>query len=244
MKKTLNIYFTAGYPGLEETGKIILLLQKHGADMIEIGIPFSDSLMDGPVIQKANETALENGMTLEKLFSQLKEIKDEVRIPLLLMGSMNPIYQYGFEKFCRQCAETGIKGSIIPEMTLTEYRKNYEELYAQHGLSSIFMITPQTGDTRIRSIDENSAAFIYMISSNSTTGNNKNGAPDETYFKRIQQMKLRNPVLTGFNINNGKDFQTACQYTQGAIVGTAFIKTISEGVEEEKIREFMGQFKR
>jgi tryptophan synthase alpha chain len=241
--KVLSVYFTAGYPTLEDTGKIILLLQKYGVDSIEIGIPFSDSLMDGPVIQQANTTALENGMTIDILFRQLKEIKDKLRVPLILMSSMNPVYQYGFERFCKNCAVSGVQGTIIPEMRIEEFHKNYQALYKENNISGIFMITPQTTDERIKLIDESSDGFIYMISSNSTTGNAKSIYQNEEYFKKVKKLKLKNPSLIGFNINTKEDVYFASRYSKGVIVGTAFIKAISEGIEEEKIQLFLERYK-
>jgi tryptophan synthase alpha chain len=240
----LSVYFTAGYPLLNDTGKIIMLLQKYGADIIEVGIPFSDSLMDGPVIQNANNVALKNGMTMEILFQQLKMIKEKVTIPLILMGSMNPVYQYGFEKFCASCKEAGINGTIIPEMPLKEFNKNYLAMYSEYNLSNIFMITPQTNNERIKLIDESSEGFIYIVSSNSTTGNKKTLDQSEEYFKKVDGMQLRNPCLIGFNVNEKEDFAFALQYSRGAIVGTAFIKELSEGVNETKIKTFLERFKK
>lgn len=236
--KILSVYFTAGYPSLEDTGKIILLLQKYGADSIEIGIPFSDSLMDGPVIQQANTTALKNGMTLDILFRQLKEIKEKVTVPLILMGSMNPVYQYCFEKFCKNCVASGVQGTIIPEMLIQEFDKNYKTLYLENNLSGIFMITPQTTDERIKLIDKNSSGFIYMVSSNSTTGSTKSIYENKAYFEKIKKMKLKTPALIGFNINTKEDLVFASHYSKGVIVGTAFIKVIAEGVAEDKIQQF------
>lgn len=240
--KLRSVYFTAGYPRLEDTATILLLLQKHGADLIEVGIPFSDSLMDGQVIQEANTKALENGMSLQLLFQQLEEIKDKITIPLILMGSMNPVYQYGFEKFFLKCKEVGVQGTIIPEMTLKEYHNNYQSLYKQSGLSNIFMITPQTSAERVKAIDESSGSFIYMISSNSTTGNKKNISQSEDYFRKIKAMQLRTPLLTGFNIQGREDMEIACKYSKGVIIGSAFVKAIAGGVEEEKVKIFMQQF--
>ena len=239
-EKLLNIYFTAGYPGLNDTAEIIKLLEKHGADMIEIGIPFSDSLMDGPVILKSNEIALRNGMNMDILFSQLKDIRDQVEIPLLLMGSMNTVFKYGFGHFCEKCAKTGIDGTIIPDLPLRDYTLFYKKIFTDHQISNVCMVTPQTTEERMRLIDEHTKGFIYVMSSASTTGKGKKINDSEVYLKKTKSMNLKNPLLTGFNINTKEDIDFAKQYSNGAIVGSAFIKALEEkGTLEAKIKIFM-----
>ena len=231
--KILSIYFTAGYPKLDDTTRIIKQLVDEGVDMIEIGLPFSDPLADGPTIQASSTAALNNGMHSELLFKQLTGIRDSVDIPLILMGYFNPVLQYGVEAFCRKCAEVGIDGLILPDLPLDVYLDEYEEIFKNHGLLNIFLITPQTSEARIRQIDENSDGFIYMVSSASTTGA-KSGFGDEqtAYFKRIAGLQLRNPQIVGFGISNAHTFEQATAYTKGAIIGSAFIKHLSEkGVE-------------
>ncbi len=238
-KKLLSIYFTAGYPNLDDTAKIIMELEESGVDMIEIGLPFSDPLADGPTIQTSSTRALENGMTSEVLFDQLKEIRNSVQIPLIIMGYFNPILQYGVEKFCAKCSEVGIDGLIIPDLPVDVCGENYKKIFEKHGLINIFLITPQTMEERIRYIDEISSGFIYMVSSASVTGAQKEFGKGQTdYFKRIQQMNLKNPQIVGFGISNQETFETATQYAKGAIIGSAFVKFIEEN-PVEKIPEFI-----
>jgi tryptophan synthase alpha chain len=201
-------------------------LQKHGADMIEIGMPYSDPLADGPVIQESSSAALRNGMTIQKLFDQLKEVRKEIRVPLILMGYMNPVLQYGFEKFCRQAAEAGIDGLILPDLPMYEFETEYSAMIKKSGLDFIFLITPETTEERIRKIDELSTGFIYAVSSSSTTGNNKEISQQENYFLRLQKMGLKNPLLVGFGIKDKQTFQVACKYSNGAIIGSAYIKAL------------------
>lgn len=240
----LSIYFTAGFPNLNDTEKLIMLLQKYKVDLIEVGIPFSDSLVDGLVIQKANNIAIKNGMTIEILFQQLKKIKEKVTVPLVLMGAMNPIYQFGFEKFCRLCKESGVVGTIIPEMSLKVFNADYKNMYLEYQMSNIFMITPQTTEEKVRLIDNSSEGFIYVISSNSTTGNTKAVDQSIEYFEKIRCMNIKNPTVIGVNINEKKDFDFALKYSKGAIIGTAFINVISDGINEEKIKLFLSQFRK
>ena len=231
--KILSIYFTAGYPKLDDTTRIIKQLADEGVDMIEIGLPFSDPLADGPTIQASSTAALKNGMHTELLFEQLKGIRDHVDIPLIIMGYFNPVLQYGVEAFCKKCSETGIDGLILPDLPLDVYVDEYREIFESHGLLNIFLITPQTSEARIRQIDENSNGFIYMVSSASTTGA-KSGFGDEQtdYFKRIARLQLRNPQIVGFGISNAQTFEQATTYAKGAIIGSAFIKHLTKkGVE-------------
>ena len=228
-KKILSIYFSAGYPNLNDTVQIIQDLEKNGVDMIEIGLPFSDPLADGPTIQASSTQALHNGMTTQVLFDQLKDIRKTVNIPLVIMGYFNPMLQYGVEKFCATCAEIGIDGLIIPDLPVDVYADEYKAIFDQYGLKNIFLITPQTSDERIHFIDSVSDGFIYMVSSASVTGSSAGfGNTQEAYFQRIAQMNLKNPQVIGFGINNAETFQQATQFAKGAIIGSAFINYLKE----------------
>jgi len=228
-KKLLSIYFTAGYPKLDDTVTIIQQLENSGVDMIEIGLPFSDPLADGPTIQASSTQALKNGMTTSMLFKQLKDIRQTVRIPLIMMGYFNPILQYGVEAFCKNCAETGIDGLIIPDLPVDVYNDQYKPIFEKYGLINVFLITPQTSVERINFIDSISNGFIYMVSSASVTGGQSGfGAEQTSYFKRIADMNLNNPQIIGFGISNNETFKKATQYAKGAIIGSAFIKYVSE----------------
>lgn len=240
-KKLLSIYFTAGYPELDDTVKIIESLEQSGVDMIEIGLPFSDPLADGPTIQASSTQALKNGMTSEILFNQLKEIRRTVNIPLIIMGYFNPMLQYGVEAFCKKCQEIGIDGLIIPDLPVDVYHEEYKDLFEEHGLINVFLITPQTSDDRIKYIDSISNGFIYMVSSASTTGARVGFGEEQTaYFKRIAEMKLKNPQIVGFGISNNVTFNQATEYAKGAIIGSAFIKHLTDqGVS--KIGNFVRQ---
>ena len=232
-KKLLSIYFTAGYPNIDDTAKIIQDLEKSGVDMIEIGLPFSDPLADGPTIQASSTQALKNGMTTEVLFNQLKDIRKSVSIPLIIMGYFNPMLQYGVEDFCKKCQEIGIDGLIIPDLPVDVYHEQYQSTFEKYGLINVFLITPQTSDKRINYIDSISNGFIYMVSSASTTGA-KSGFGDEQtqYFERINNLKLKNPQIVGFGISNHDTFTQATQYAKGAIIGSAFVKHLgNKGVD-------------
>ncbi len=238
-KKLLSIYFTAGYPNLHDTVPIIKELEKAGVDMIEIGLPFSDPLADGPTIQESSTAALTNGMRTELLFEQLKDVRKSVTIPLILMGYFNPMLQYGVEAFCAKCEEIGIDGIIMPDLPLDVYKDEYESIYKKYGLINVFLITPQTSEERIRAIDQASDGFIYMVSSASTTGAKKGFGEEQTeYFNRIASLHLVNPQIVGFGISNSETFQAATEKSKGAIIGSAFIKHLTQN-GTSKIVEFI-----
>jgi len=224
-KKLLSIYFTAGFPQLEDTVPILKQLQEAGVDMIELGLPFSDPLADGPTIQESSTQALRNGMTTDKLFTQLEGIRARIHVPLIVMGYFNPMMQYGVERFCKRCQEVGIDGLIIPDLPADVYHTQYQSLFQQYGLLNMFLITPQTPDERIRYIDQVSEGFIYMVSSAATTGAQGSfGDTQQHYFQRIADMKLQSNLLVGFGISNAETYQSAVAHSQGAIIGSAFIK--------------------
>jgi len=238
-KKILSIYFTAGYPALHDTVRIIKELEESGVDMIEIGLPFSDPLADGPTIQQSSTKALENGMTANILFEQLKGIRNEVSIPLIIMGYFNPILQYGVEAFCKKCAEIGIDGLIIPDLPVDIYQENYASLFEANGLNNILLITPQTSKERIQFIDSVSTGFIYMVSSASVTGSKKDFGEEQTaYFERISKLNLRNRQVIGFGISSKATFDKATKYASGAIIGSAFIKFLGKE-KKESIKSFV-----
>jgi tryptophan synthase alpha chain len=227
-KKTnvLNIYCTAGYPQLNSTTEVIGALQNNGADIIELGMPYSDPLADGEVIQASSSVALQNGMTIETLFNQLKNIRTTINLPIILMGYMNPVLQFGIEKFCAAANEVGIDGVILPDLPMYEFETMYKPLFDKNNLKFIFLVTPETSEERIKKIDSLCNGFIYAVSSSSTTGKNKAIEGQEGYFKKLQQMNLKNPVLVGFGIKDKATFTSACKYTNGAIIGTAYIKAL------------------
>jgi tryptophan synthase alpha chain len=238
-KKLLSIYFTVGFPQINDTVPILEKLEKSSVDLVEIGLPFSDPLADGPTIQESSTKALNNGMTTELLLEQLKNIRKTVSIPLIIMGYFNPIMQYGVEKFCKKCAEIGIDGLIIPDLPVKEYNEHYKAIFEKYKLINVFLITPQTSNERIKFIDEISNGFIYMVSSSSVTGSkNTFGTVQNGYFKRIASMHLKSPQIVGFGISNSATFQQATKYAKGAIIGSAFVKHLSEkGVDS--INEFI-----
>lgn len=228
-KKLLSIYFTAGFPKLNDTVSIIENLEKSGVDFIEIGLPFSDPLADGPTIQASSTKALDNGMTSEVLFNQLKDIRKTVKIPLIIMGYFNPMMQFGIENFCKKCAEIGIDGLIIPDLPIDVYNDNYKAVFEKYGLINVFLITPQTSLERIQFIDKISDGFIYMVSSASVTGSqNAFGKTQDDYFKRIADLNLQSPQIVGFGISNAETFKQATKYAKGAIIGSAFVKYLDE----------------
>lgn len=228
-ERVLSIYFTAGFPHLEDTIPVMEAIQAGSADIIEIGVPYSDPIADGPTIQDSNKIALENGMSMKKLFEQLKGFRAKIHIPVVLMGYLNPIIQFGMEDFCKKCKEVGIDGLIVPDLPMQQYLDEFKSLFEEYGLVNTFLISPQTSEKRIREIDENTDGFIYMVSSHSITGA-KSGISEEqiTYFKRVQDMNLKNPRLIGFGISDAETFTTASSYSHGAIIGSAFIKTIKD----------------
>ena len=242
-KNILSVYLTAGFPELNDTSRIICALQESGADMVEIGIPFSDPVADGPVIQGSSQKALKNGMSLNLLFDQLKNIRLKTSIPLLLMGYLNPVYRFGMENFARKCNETGIDGVIIPDLPMDYYRDEYQDLFRKYNLANILLITPQTPENRIREIDDLTNGFIYMVSSYSTTGSREHfDETQEAYFKKIKRLNLKSPCLIGFGVGNRDTFLTACSYANGAIIGSAFIKALdSLDSIEEKVRTFINK---
>ncbi|MCF6128874.1 tryptophan synthase subunit alpha [Flavobacterium sp. AS60] len=227
-KKILSIYFSAGFPNLNDTKSLIENLAKNNVDMIEIGLPFSDPLADGPTIQASSTQALKNGMTTEILFEQIKDIRETVEIPLIIMGYFNPILQFGIENFLKKCREIGIDGLIIPDLPLEIYLSEHKQLFEDYGIAMIFLITPQTSEERIRLIDENSNAFIYMVSSSSVTGSRDSFDDNQlAYFERIASMNLKNPQIVGFGISNKTTFQQAVKHQKGAIIGSSFIQFIA-----------------
>jgi len=239
-KKILSIYFTAGFPHLNDTLPVLQCIQQSGADMVELGMPFSDPLADGPVIQHSSTVALKNGMTLKILFKQLKDMRATVHIPVLLMGYFNPVYQYGFENFCRSCADVGVDGFIIPDLPVEEYRQLYQPVARKYGLYHILLVTPQTTEERIRYIDSITEGFLYAVSSYSTTGGNKSLDSSLAYFQRLEAMQLKHPVMVGFGIRDRQTFATACQHARGGIIGTAFIRMLEQpGSMEDNIRNFI-----
>ncbi len=228
-KKILSIYFTAGYPGRNDTVSILEALEKSGVDMAEIGVPFSDPVADGKVIQQSSKRALENGMNFGLLFSQLEGIRDKISIPLIIMSYLNPILNRGYEKFCQDCRKCGIDGVIVPDLPLAEYLQHYKEINDRYGIKNILMITPETSEERVRLTDACSDSFIYMVSSAAVTGEQKSfDSSREEYFKRIKGMNLKNPLLVGFGISNRETYETACRYSDGVIVGSSFIRALSE----------------
>jgi len=240
----LSIYMTAGFPELQDTGRVLRALQKHGADMVEIGIPFSDPLADGAVIQQSSQIALSNGMSLDLLFTQLKEIRQSLRIPLVLMGYLNPILQMGMEQFLKRCRDTGIDGVIIPDLPPLEYETRYLELFRSYGIYHSLLITPHTDRSRIEKIASLSGGFVYLVAESTTTGARESVVEHQrAYFQRLKEMNLPVPGLIGFGISNRETFQTACEFARGAIIGSAFIKALGAAKShtlEEKVEQFIG----
>lgn len=224
----LNVYCTAGFPELKSTVEVMKSLQENGADIIELGIPYSDPLADGPVIQASSLAALGNGMTLKELFSQLQGFREKIQIPVILMGYMNTVLQYGFEKFCADAAAIGIDGLILPDLPMLEFDNHYGGIVRKYGLDFIFLVTPETSRERVLELDKRSSGFLYAVSSSSTTGSEKNMEHVENYLKRLSGYNLSNPVLVGFGIKDKKTFSTACSHANGAIIGSAYIRALDE----------------
>ncbi|HAI76855.1 MAG TPA: tryptophan synthase subunit alpha [Microscillaceae bacterium] len=237
----LTVYCTAGFPTLHDTVPILESLQTAGADIVEIGMPFSDPIADGEVIQQSNQVALQNGMTIKTLFEQLQGFRQKVHLPVLLMGYINPVLQYGIERFFEHAAEVEVDGVILPDLPLAEYEREYLPLCRKYNLSAVFLVSPQTDETRIRKIDDLTEGFIYLVSSSSTTGKTQGIQAEQiNYFERIRQMQLKNPKQIGFGIADKASFQTACQYAEGAIIGSAFIKAIAQSADlPASIRQFV-----
>ncbi|TJZ61210.1 tryptophan synthase subunit alpha [Sphingobacterium olei] len=241
----LSIYFTAGYPTLDSTIEIAKTLEQSGVDFLEIGFPYSDPVADGPTIQHSSEVALKNGMTLKLLFDQLKDLRKHVSIPVYLMGYFNPVLQFGVENFCKACKEVGVNGTILPDLPMYEYEDLYKTIFEENGISNIFLVTPQTSEERIRKIDNLTTNFIYLLSSNATTGKQlevKNQS--ENYFNRIKEMDLANPFVIGFGISDKETFEKATAYANGAIVGTAFVKILAQENPLKHIPDFINNLKK
>ncbi len=237
-----SVYFCAGHPTLDSTADTLRALQEGGADLVEIGVPFSDPMADGPTIQSAATRALKNGMTLKTLFAQLKDIRKTIDIPLILMGYLNVFYQYGFENFCRSCRECGIDGAIIPDLPFDVYMKDYKAIADSYGIRIVMLITPETSDERIRLIDEHTDGFIYEVSTNATTGaQNRYSSETIDYFKRIAGMKLKNPTLIGFGISNKATLTAARCYAAGTIVGSKFVKLLETSATPQEAVERLRQ---
>ena len=239
-RNVLNIYCTAGYPTLNSTLPVMEALQESGADIIELGMPYSDPLADGETIQNSSIVALRNGMTIAKLFEQLQTMRPQIHVPVILMGNINPVLLYGFEKFCKDAASAGVDGLIIPDLPPYEFQTTYKAIVEQSGLDFIFLVTPETPEERIRMLDALSSGFLYAVSSSSTTGKDKDFSMVEKYLERLQNGQLKNPVLVGFGIKDHQSFLSACKYAQGAIIGSAYIKAIGQGQDlAERTAAFM-----
>ncbi|MFY7795054.1 MAG: tryptophan synthase subunit alpha [Chitinophagaceae bacterium] len=239
--RILNVYCTAGFPQADSTLPVMKALQDAGADIIELGMPYSDPLADGPVIQHSSGIALQNGMTIAKLFADLKEFRRDISIPVILMGYLNPVLQYGFERFCRDAEAAGVDGLILPDLPEYEYETIYGPMMKAHGLDMIFLVTPETSEERVRRLDELSSGFLYAVSSSSTTGSGKKMDSVEEYLMRLKGYGLQNPVLVGFGIRDRETFDTACRHANGAIIGTAYIQQLKHSDEVEMAtRDFLG----
>ncbi len=239
-KRVLNVYCTAGYPRLDSTTKIMKALQDHGADMIELGMPYSDPLADGPVIQASSSIALTNGMTIKKLFEQLKDCRKTIHVPLVLMGYMNPVLQYGFERFCADAAAVGIDGLILPDLPEHEFENEYSAVLEKYKLDFIFLVTPETSEERIKKLDALSSGFLYAVSSSSTTGGNKSMTAVGSFLQKLNRLQLRNSILVGFGIRDRQSFDEACANANGAIIGSAFIKALENNESEEvSVKQFL-----
>jgi len=235
--KILNVYCTAGFPQIESTLTVIKALEETGADMVEVGMPYSDPLADGPIIQASSSIALKNGMTIQKLFEQLRGFREYIQLPVILMGYMNPVLQYGFEKFCADAASVGVDGLILPDLPEHEFELEYGIILKKYGLDFIFLVTPETSEERVRRLDGLSSGFIYAVSSSSTTGAGKNMHEVKIFLQRIKKIGLKNPVLVGFGIKNKETFESACEFADGAIIGSAFIKALENSTDVKKSSE-------
>lgn len=232
--RVLNVYCTAGYPHLNSTLEVMEALQSHGADIIELGMPYSDPLADGEVIQESGSVALANGMTIEVLFGQLATMRSSIHIPVVLMGYMNPIMQYGFEQFCKKAKEVGVDGLILPDLPLFEFEQEYGKTIREQGLDFIFLVTPETSEERIKKLDSLSTGFLYAVSSSATTGKEKDFSKVEAYLQKLQAMQLSNSILVGFGIKDKESFEAVNKFANGAIIGSAYIKALSEGATVAK----------
>jgi tryptophan synthase alpha chain len=239
-KKVLNLYCTAGFPKINSTLEVMMALEKNGADILELGMPYSDPLADGPVIQYSSAKAIQNGMKISVLFEQLKDFRESVKIPVVLMGYLNPILQYGFEKFCQGAKELGVDGLIMPDIPVYEYETMYKKIIDSCGLDFIFLVTPETSDERIRKLDQLSNGFLYAVSSSSITGTGKNFEGVELYLQKLKDMKLKNPVLVGFGISDKQSFESACRFANGAIIGSAYVKALENADDiDHTTKEFI-----
>jgi len=243
-KNILNVYCTAGYPQLNSTLDVMKALQENGADILELGMPYSDPLADGPVIQQSSSVALANGMTMKILFEQLKDFRNDITVPVVLMGYMNPVLQYGFENFCRDAAAVGIDGLILPDLPQYEFETEYGAIIKKYELDFIFLVTPETSNERIKKLDDLSSGFLYAVSSSSTTGSDKNMTDITAYLKKLQSLKLKNPVLVGFGIKDKQTFEAACAYANGAIIGSAYIRSLENAADVKSItKTFLSSIK-
>ena len=230
-ERILSVYFTAGYPNLEDTVPTIQALQKNGVELIEIGMPFSDPVADGPVIQHSSSVALANGMTIRILFEQLRDFRNEIQVPVVLMGYMNPVLQYGFEQFCADAASVGVDGLILPDLPEFEFENEYGAIIKKYNLDFIFLVTPETSDERVRKLDSLSSGFLYAVSSSSTTGGDKSTTVSEDYLSRLKGLGLKNPVLVGFGIKDKISFDSVCKQAAGGIIGSAYIKALENSTD-------------
>lgn len=244
-KDILSIYYTAGYPHLNDTVPILESLEEAGADLVELGIPFSDPLADGPTIQHSGETALKNSMSLKLLFEQLADVRKKVKMPIILMGYINTVHKYGMEAFAKKCSEVGVDGVILPDLPFQEYLDEYKNTFDTYGVSNIFLITPQTPESRIKLIDEKTNGFIYMVSSASVTGAKKGLSDNQlAYFERVKKLNLSNPALIGFGISDHESFKKTCKYADGAIIGSAFVHLIGNAKDlKGEIKTFIKDVK-
>jgi tryptophan synthase alpha chain len=244
-EKVLSVYFSAGHPNLNDTATIITSLSQSGADIVEVGMPFSDPVADGPVIQQSSLTALKNGMSVKLLFEQLENIRKQTQIPIVLMGYLNPVLQFGIEKFCEKCTQVGVDGLILPDLPPEIFNEQYRSTFEKYNLCNILLVPPQTSDERIIQLDKWSSGFLYIVAASSTTGAKQGFQPYQIeYFKRLQKLNLSNPKLIGFGISSQASFEEACKYANGAIIGSAFVKALEKVVDIQKtVAEFVMDIK-